>query len=139
MRAYLYSMAMICVNLGFIIIASLGIFRDSAKTSVWVSTLYDHPELAYGVMMLFTLSIALAGFKFFGSGTSSGGSITSLAMVAFITVYWASFLSTFELFNSISLGGDIKVVILGTFTGISALIFYMTIIQMATGGQKSYD
>jgi len=141
MKAYDLAMALIFVNAGIYITAMMELFGDlSAVTGIFETLSIFHTPLFnipyVGEVTGFkAIAVALAGGTVVVANTNFIKD-RGIAYIAFSAVFWGSFLMTSVVINSIDFPGI--TMFYSVFLLASVLIFIMTLIQMPTGGQKSY-
>lgn len=142
MKAYDLSMGLIFLNAGIYITASFGLFGDlSELASIFDSLnflytpMFTLPGVDYAVKGIDLIALALAG------GTivllnSNAINDRGLSYIVFATIFWGSFVLTSLVFNKIDIPGFS--VFYSVFLLAATLLFAITLIQMPTGGQKSF-
>ena len=147
MKAYDLAMGLIFINAGIYITAMMNLFGDLSD----VTGIFGSLSIFYNPIITLPFSLPLIGqatFKgidFIAIALAVGTIVIAnsnaiqdrgISYIAFSTVFWGSFLMTSVVINKIDFPG------ISTFYSVfflaSTLIFIMTLIQMPTGGQKSY-
>ena len=143
MKAYNLAMGFILINCGFALLGSMGdvFFEASAHsggldflTTLLTVDLVTIGGFSFTGMHAFT-ALLLAG-SFLVLNSKLGPESKGYAYVAFTVVFWGGFVSTYTIIDSIDVPG-MSVISTLVFL-IATLVFVMTLIQMPTGGQKSY-
>jgi hypothetical protein len=145
MKAYDISMGLIFINAGIYLVATMNLFGDlSGVTGLFesLSIFYEPVITIAGVPIkgIDALAVALA------AGTvvvlnSNAINDRGIAMAAFSIIFWGSFgissLVFVKLINDLNLPGIAE--FYSIFLLASTFIFVMTLVQMPTGGQKSFE
>lgn len=136
MKAYNLAMLLIFINAGIAIVFSTGTFGATFGThqNSWLSLsfLYTNP------LLVTVFSVALVSASVYLSIISKE-SPSGISISTFTAIFWISMTTSLNTLHEISLvieGTEIFFTILllsGT------LIFVMTLVQMPTGGQKTYE
>jgi len=142
MKAYDLSMALIFINAGIYITSAMGVFGDLAgldsvfsQLSIFYNPLFDIPYIGYTVRGIDALAGLLAG------GTIvvlNSNYITDrgISYGAFTLMFWGSFGTTSLVLNKINIPGI--TIFYTVFTIAAVFLFAITLVQMPTGGQKSF-
>lgn len=140
MKAYDLAMGLIFINAGIYIVATMNLFGDlSSVGGIFESlSIFTDPLITVAGIPIKGIDAIAA---FLAGGTivvynSNAINDRGIAMIAFSAVFWGSFLLTSVVFNKINLPGIAE--IYTVFLLAATLIFVMTLIQMPTGGQKSF-
>lgn len=139
-------MGMIFINAGIYVTAAMNVFGDLSSVSGIFGSLsflytpiiplpFNLPFFGASIEGLEMIWIAMA------AGTivilnSNAINDRGVAMIVFGVIFWGSIGITWEIIAKIDLPGVIM--FYSIFTLAATLIFMMTLIQMPTGGQKSY-
>ena len=132
------SMFVIFLNCGFAIMDSLGIFGSDISS---ISTIY-HTRLSW--LATPYAVIALAGTLAVGAGLLgifTRGGVTDKVIIygTFAGLYWGSvMLAGATVFAKVALHFPGTQLFIAIFWVACGLIFVMTLVQMAAGGQKTY-
>jgi hypothetical protein len=142
MKAYNLSMGLIFINAGIYLTAMMNLFGDLSDVtgifeslSIFYTPLFTVPYLEYTVKGIDAIAIALAIGTIVVANTNMVKD-RGIAYIAFSAVFWGSFLMTSVVINKLDFPGITP--FYSIFLLASSLIFVMTLIQMPTGGQKSY-
>ena len=141
MKAYNLAMILIFINIASILLISIGAFPGMVgptdETESFILNLGNEGVEVLGVEInILGIAIILMGATAVLLG-SRGPSASGIAIMMFAAVYWGSLLMCLDLISAIPLpemGMYVSI-----FTTIAALIFIATLLQMPTGGMKSYD
>jgi hypothetical protein len=142
MKAYDLAMGLIFINAGIYITAMMNLFGDLSDVtgifsslSIFYTPILTVPYIDYPLKGIDAIAIALALGTIVVANTNAIQD-RGIAYIAFSTVFWGSFLMTSVVINKIDFPGIS--VFYSVFFLASSLIFVMTLIQMPTGGQRSY-
>ena len=134
MKAYNLSMLMICINLGAFIMSLTGSFGDMGTLSSRAESMVSNPIITTAALASIVVAITVSSTKILGSQLSSP---TAVSVGYFSVAFWGSFTLCAGIVFDLPVEG--ASIFGGIFTLIAILIFVMTLIQMPTGGQKSYE
>jgi len=150
MNAYHLAMLFILINAGIIVVASVDVFGEDITKGSTILSLFESENPEQDVLNI-TMGIAIIGGTIIALtialflGTTRIPVVNSIfpapqgwAYVAFTGVFWASFLSAFDIFITIANRVEGFGVFVGVFTVIAVLIFIMALVQLATAGVKSH-
>lgn len=143
MKAYNLAMGTIFFNAGLYIVGLLGMFGDLGGVSnsfmeilnLFTIPIITIPGTEIGIRGIDAIAgaLALATIVLFNSNAINDRGV---AYTAFAIIFWGSFGLASVSLSEIDLPGI--TIVYGIFFLASALIFIMTLVQMPTGGQKSY-
>jgi len=141
MKAYDLAMGLIFLNAGIYIVATMNLFGDLSGVAgtfealtIFTTPIINIPLVgeAKGIDLI---AVAIAGgtVVFYNSNAINDRGI---AVIAFSAVFWGSFLITSAVITKFDFPGITE--FYAIFLLAATLIFVMTLVQMPTGGQKSY-
>ncbi len=141
MRAYNISMLLIMINAAGILIISTGAFPGLIGPGGNAeSLLLTLGREGFGIGDVTVSVVAIAAILMTATAVllgSRGPSASGIAIFTFAVIFWGSLLMMLDLLATIPLPGINT--FLAIFATIAVLIFIATIVQMPTGGMKSFD
>lgn len=142
MKAYDLAMTQIFISAGIYITALMDLFGDLSDVtgtfsslSIFYNPIFTVPYLGYAVKGVDMIALVMALGTIVVANTNAIKD-RGIAYIAFSAVFWGSFMITSVIINQIDFPG--VTVFYSVYLLASTLIFVMTLIQMPTGGQKSY-
>lgn len=142
MKAYDLAMTQIFISAGIYITALMDLFGDLSDVtgtfsslSIFYNPIFTVPYLGYVVKGVDMIALVMALGTIVVANTNAIKD-RGIAYIAFSAVFWGSFMITSVIINQIDFPG--VTVFYSVYLLASTLIFVMTLIQMPTGGQKSY-
>jgi len=134
---------MIFANAGVFAVAQLGVFGPrvggigtfiiSATTEGEIAGIPLDWIVGGTIVLAFIMLAATAKIAASNATTAQG-----ITYVAFAGIFWVSFGSAFAIIATIPIAA-INIIIIPIFFGINILVFIMALLQMASGGTKTYD
>jgi hypothetical protein len=148
MKAYDLAMIMIFINAGIYVTAAMNLFGDLSDVTGIFSNLsiFYSPLIKLPIAIPFIGGLEVKGIDIIALALAGGTVVVfntnainsqGVAYITFTTMFWGSFLLTSVVINKIDFPG--VTMFYSIFLLASVLIFTISLVQMPTGGQKSFE
>ncbi len=141
MKAYNLAMIIIFINIAGVVLVASNAFPgllgpDEETSSFLLNVGTEGLEIAGIEINIITIAVVLMAATAVLLG-SRGPSASGIAIMMFATIYWGSLIMCMDVISAIPIP-DMGMYV-SIFLTIAAFIFIATLLQMPTGGMKTYD